>query len=184
MSDIRILEVDSFPTDFDVLTCNSMQFNWINILKPYMASLKFRQPFYSDNSVKNITDIPECYGLSKEYGIDFIKDYHDKKMTYLMGKFYLQAWSGPTSSETRLLVDSNDRYMVHDVDIQLYEDSLYYYNKIQRTKEIFRQPQAGCYTCGDCALESYIITAYCDKYKTQDFESVKLFLNKTFKHIH
>lgn len=185
ISDIRLHSISkSFPTDKDVLICNSMQFNWINIMKPIMSSLKFRQPFYTDDSVEKMENVPHCLNLSRLYGIDFIKDYKEKNMTYFKGKFYMQAWSRHTSSETRLLVDANDGYALDKIDVALYEDSMYYYNKIQRTQKIFKQPIENCDNCGDCALESHIIIEYYNKYNIYDPAFIKKYLNKIFKNIH
>jgi hypothetical protein len=177
ISDVRCHPISSkFPSDLDVLNCNAMQFNWINILKPFMSSVKFRQPFYNDTSVDIYDDTYDSFSIAKQFGIDFIEDYKSKQCTYLNGTFYLQAWSRPTSSETRLCI--NDISLCN-INITTYENSMYHYNTNQRTLSIFDNG-----ICGDCALEKHIILEYYNKYNTYTPDNIKVQLNILFKNIH
>jgi hypothetical protein len=186
ISDIRIHTGESkYPSDYDVLECTSMQFNWVHILNPAMTSLKFRQPFYNDDSVKirgNEKNVN--FELSKKYGIDFIKNFNNKKFEYFTGIFYLQAWSRHTSSETRLTIDSSDAHATSEIDIKRYEDAMFAYNVNQRTKKQYIQNIKGKDNCGDCAIESSIIIDYHKKYNGHTIKFINNILNKIFKNIH
>jgi len=97
-----------------VLNDMKLQMNWYNIIKPVKAHLKFRLPFQYQYS-----------WVLKEYD-------------YLDGDIYRQPWAPQTSTETRLVPDEtlpNRKW-----NCKIYEDTLFYHNKIIREKATFINP--------------------------------------------
>lgn len=97
-----------------VLNDMKLQMTWYNIIKPVKAHLKFRLPFQYQYS-----------WVLKEY-------------EYLDGDVYRQPWAPQTSTETRLVPDEslpNRKW-----NCKLYEDTLFYHNKIVREKATFINP--------------------------------------------
>lgn len=86
------------------------QERWYNIIKPVKAHLKFRLP----------------------YGYDFNKSKSLTK-TYLDGLVYLQPWTGPASSEGRLVPNGDKR----DWDYLAYESMMAYYNTETRLRPFY-----------------------------------------------
>jgi len=80
---------------------NLMQKEWVDIIKPVYAHLKFRLPFAGNN-------LPQYY------------DYYD-------GTVLLQPWVGPTSAETRLVVGKDNLSTVGWDNIN-YEQYLFHHN--------------------------------------------------------
>ena len=93
-----------------------MQQQWVLIINPEYALLKFRPPYIYDNIPKTIT--------------------------YLDGTIYWQVWPGPTSTETRLVPskDKDGNYMFRDYDCQVYEDQCFYHNSTVRETFVYENP--------------------------------------------
>lgn len=154
------------PPDINILWNLAQQMVWIAALEPKMSSLKFRPPFYGDDSVYRHADGEDIlpsearndFDDAKMLGIDFIQNYIDKKMQYLNGDVYLQAWSRPSSTESRMVTDGKH---ISDYSIDRHEDAFFAFNNTWRSKfNGFVNPYADTrmnFTWSfDCALESNI----------------------------
>ena len=135
--------------------------------------LKFRHPFYQDmkpNFRKISEQLPYAkdFEVSKKYGIDFVTDAENKKLTYLTGITYIQPWAGIFSTEARHVTDSFD--IQEHITLNEYEDKFYYYNNIERCYVKHQNDNAdrslGFDHCNDCALENYIWKQYIEKYRS------------------
>lgn len=138
--DIRSTKYDSNAPDKqaenDRLVREDMarQLKWHLILQPYMSSLKFRLPF------------------TYQPGETF---------SYVDGYLYHQCYTGSTSSETRLVTNTNK--MV-EYDIQQYEEVMFYHNRNKRPRELnyyadqdFNDVFDGSY---DSSMEIYVWTYF------------------------
>lgn len=96
-----------------ILKDNETQMRWINIMKPSKSMIKFRCPYP-----------------------DIIKE--PTKM--FKGIIYLQPWAPPTSTETRLVIDSD--LTMAEYDNLKYEQQLFYHNSVSRFAS-FPQPVRG-----------------------------------------
>jgi hypothetical protein len=111
----RIENEDTRKKDEEtVLNDMKLQMNWYNIIKPFKAHLKFRLPF--------------------GYQYDWVL----KELDYLDGDVYRQPWAPQTSTETRLVPD--DGLPNRKWNCKVYEDTLFYHNKIVREKAVFINP--------------------------------------------
>jgi hypothetical protein len=116
--------------DFDM----KLQRQWVEIIRPEAAMLKFRLPY----SKMAKTDHSE----------------------YFAGEARLQPWKGKSSTEMRLHVVKQDgEFPLHQYAHAEYEEKLYYYNLVLRTwiwwdhgLDTGRVP--GLDHCADCALEA------------------------------
>lgn len=92
-----------------------MQRRWIEIMKPFQASLKMRLPFVDkkNNVIMNPTS------------------------EYLEGNIMYQSFNGSTSAESRLIPTKNNDgdYYAIQYDTVEYEESLYYHNVIIKDTE-------------------------------------------------
>jgi hypothetical protein len=103
ISDIRSSVVGDSPTDFDIIWNSAMMFNWIKNIRPEYSMIKFRLPFFGDNSVEEKEEYDKnTFELSKKNGIDFISDRANKQFKLFGGMLFLQAWPGRSSTELRL----------------------------------------------------------------------------------
>lgn len=168
-SDIRTnvgkTNFSDLPEDLDILFNSAMQLEWLNIMKPIKSMLKFRCPYFNKNESFNPEKYMDIFDRIKNK-IDFIKNYKNNKFIYFQPyKIYLQSFPGPSSTETRLIVDKetiiNNNY--YEYDSVEYENKLFYYNKIIRpfcfhnNKEYF---EFGVDGCGDCDLMINIYKMY------------------------
>lgn len=118
MSDIRT--IDSRKAERNLVETTIwkdmlMQQEWVKIIKPFSANLKFRLP----------------------YGYVFT----DKDVRYLSGRVLLQGFTGPTSTETRLVPDLvNGEYEEVSWDIRKYEAQMMYHNAVIREKALYYTP--------------------------------------------
>lgn len=171
ISDIRTSIIANTPTDLDILWNLSQQYNWVKIMNPKMSMLKFRHPFRTDDSVsKHANDalFNIEFNRSKDFGIDFIKNYHNDTLTYFAGRIDLQAFGRVLSTETRLISDGKS---ISTFAFSKYESSLFYYNNIERGYGLHLNTNAdkdlGFDYCGDCSLENYIWSEYIRLHNTQ-----------------
>jgi hypothetical protein len=170
ISDIRSIteRADIAPQDIDILWNLSQQYNWMRIMKPPVSCVKFRNIFYgsSSSSADYFLEHYEeefyqrTFRTSAEYGIDFVQGYKDKIMQYPRGVVHLQAWAGPSSTETRLYIKASDLESVHDYDLYDYEDRLNFYNAFYRRyvnhKNAYADRDTCFRSCNDCAIEASI----------------------------
>ena len=120
ISDIR---EDSFVTlsddkdlELSIKYDMDLQKKWVLIIDPIAASLKFRLPYSHVMA--------------------------EKTMEYLDGDVLLQSFSGPTSTETRLVPfrDEEGNYLLKDYHPLHYEKALFYHNSVTRTSKIYHNP--------------------------------------------
>ena len=90
-----------------------MQMEWVQIIKPFKAHLKFRLP-YAQKWVKGST------------------------YSYLDGDLYKQPFAPLTSTEARLVVDLN--YPLRNWDFRVYEKMMFYHNNVIREHIKFVNP--------------------------------------------
>ncbi len=86
------------------------QQRWVQMMNPYKAHLKMRLPYWKDNN-------PGTFD-------------------YLYGYILYQSYSGPSSTETRLVPVRNaeGRYYKFTYDVKEYEERLFYHNAVTREK--------------------------------------------------
>jgi hypothetical protein len=167
ISDIRTnSEDEGEPDATDILWNMSMQFNWIMAIRPRAFMVKFRHPYY-----QNQLHFSELQMIavekSKQLGIDFISNYEAKKLEYLCGKIYLQAFPGQSSTETRL-VGGPELDIIEHVGVSEYENKFFYYNVVERCfahhKNKYANIELGFDHCNDCAIEAVVWENYVQKF--------------------
>jgi hypothetical protein len=179
-SDIRTREGTlDYPGDIDLLWNLAMQYNWLNIMQPAHCMLKFRCPFFEKpdieqfNKLYNENPYKAVFEESKELGINFIDDYKNKKFSYIKpDNIYIQAFAGPTSSESRLIASKyND---VTEFDYKNYQEKFFYYNQTIRQfgyhadhKSIYDK-NTNFDACGDCGLTYQIMLEYYQKFEPKN----------------
>jgi hypothetical protein len=160
ISDIRSLEyekgfqgVEEYERKNEELAMADMnlQMKWVQELKPVQSLLKFRLPYEYKWTNKN-----------------------DKYVLYLDGDLYKQAWSAPTSTETRLVPNLSST--PRNWDFREYESMMFYQNNIVREHISFINPLTNinepiCLELGltqdyDSTLFVVTIKEYLDKYNT------------------
>jgi hypothetical protein len=150
------------PVDLDFIHGNALQLLILKSLGSKLGHLKFRIPnFQNPESLVKIpkwmmSDIDKC----KLIGFDFLGDYKLNKYHYCGGKVYLQPWSPPNSTETRLVTDGSgnveynfEKYRGKIVFINLYRQIAKhnkYFNMIKKYNLNYDQ-------CHDCANELKIL---------------------------
>lgn len=155
LSDIRSMGPgDGTPEEVEnaVIQDHILQERWVRIMSPVEALLKFRLPYLTTRNISSERIV-------------------DGKFRYLRGLVFFQAWSGATSSETRLV--PSRPYTSTDWDIQTYEDRLFYRNSEVREKFRFLDPANGdprpldppeLMSDADSTLEGLILVQYITKY--------------------
>ncbi len=117
---------------------NDMMMGWVLIMEPERAMLKFRMPWNVDTWD----------------GLD--------------GDIFFQAWEGPTSGETRLVMPTENNLSLKKrrYDRREYEDQMFYFNTETRMS-YYHHPYSGEHAidgidhCYDCRTELYILERYC-----------------------
>jgi hypothetical protein len=93
--------------------------------------------------------------------LKFTLPWTDDKTKYLDGDIVLPIWSGPTSTETRLVPNGNYRDWSH----RHYEEQLMHYNNVTRVSLHEHGVTAeGLDGCGDCTAEVFILERYLERY--------------------
>lgn len=162
LSDIRTnLIVKDEPTEFDIYNNSLLQLSWIIKIKPLMSHLKFRCLFVDKNWDLDDT----TYNLHKEIFKDTLtKDelikQLKKKIKYNIGTIFLQPWTGPSSSETRLVIERDEIGKFKEYDNVEYEDKIYSFNKMKHTSLYKDTKCDNLCDCYDCNLEADIIKKY------------------------
>lgn len=144
VSDIRNIGYDvtgSFEeNERMVMDDLTMQANWVRTIRPSVSMLKVRLPYINEGQ----NDVP---------------------VKYFDGGFFIQQWTGPSSSETRLIVtdvDSEKEY-----SSVAYQDQLFTHNTLTRpgyhdhTDMTQRVPWVDY--CYDCTSEMLIWANYLTK---------------------
>jgi len=163
ISDIRSNSGGESPSDEDIMWNSAMQYNWLSILKPKCFMLKFRCPFGVVQECK-----PKKYMMDafNKCPIKFLDNAKKGKFIYIKNDhIWLQAFPGPTSSETRLIgslgsIATEDTNNLQEYDIDDYNDKMHYYNRIHRTyafHDVDADFTLGVDHCADCALALHIL---------------------------
>lgn len=176
------------PGDTDLLWNLAIQFNWLQIMRPYATMLKFRCPFNEPHDKKHFAkhhnDIiyKEAFDKAKKNGIDFISDYQNGIFRYVAAdRLYIQAFPGASSSESRLVIsdtkrgsndvgvndDANPYKNIVEYDCVEYQNKFYYYNQVLRPYGFHSNPTNKKWhfdACGDCALTYKIMSDYYQKF--------------------
>ena len=155
---------DTSPSNADVLWNMAMQYSWINIMKPVMSHLKHRLIYFDSQNIDStiIMDYMVAdFDIAKSLGIDFIKNFNDRKTEYFDGDIYLQCFARVKSTETRLVTDGKKTTFYDNDD---FEARMYYFNTIYRSlvshNNKYVKPEYGFDNCNDCALEAHIWEQY------------------------
>jgi hypothetical protein len=191
-----------FPGDIDILWNSSMQYNWLQQLKPILhsAMLKFRMPFFNPADKqgvkmhKNKPIFANEFDKSTKHGINFIDNYQNNKFIYFDNKhIYVQAFPGETSAETRLIINNFDKTILYNH--KEYEEKLFYYNRVSRVFNFHKDnkpyidEQLGIDYCGDCSLMILIMTTYYKKFNisftpktiVNNIKTIMYILRRSFK---
>ena len=173
MSDIRTTDNYESPSDLDVLFNSAQQYNWVKELGPDAYMLKFRCPYgFGSKEKTNAVYLrsPHMHDDFELCSIPLLENYYQKKFMYLKGDaIWLQAFSRPSSTETRLVGTTLEEC---EYDIREYEERHFFYNKIHRplgwhsSHEAYLNTTLGIDRCGDCALMCQIVFEYVSKFKT------------------
>lgn len=170
ISDIRTLNEDEGqPTDLHILWNSAMMLNWLGVLRPAAYMLKFHTPYFNQNDLEQkYAQAPYMHADFERARVDFLADYARGEFNFLRAdKIYLQAFAGPTSSETRHVGTTLD---IVPFDSREFEDKLFFHNRITRpfgwhtTHERYLDSILGIDRCGDCALMCHIFEAYARKF--------------------
>jgi len=182
ISDIRtnVYNEKQNPDALDILWNLSQQFNWMHTMKPRASIMKFRHPFYADDPAiflekSKESPVKDDFEISKELGVDFVKNYDKKELQFYNGTIYLQCWQGHSSTETRIVVDKKH---IVDNDIKDYgtadefDNKFFYFNSIERCYGKHVNPNTNKRlafdNCNDCALENLIWENYIKAYGGKD----------------
>jgi hypothetical protein len=139
-------------------------------MQPKKSVLKFRHPFYDD--VIDYSEFSEgpfanVFEMAKKYGVDFEANCKVKSLTYLKGDIYVQAFAGPSSAETRLLIEEKLENFDYG-QLGPFENKMFYFNNIERCYKMHENKNAdrtiGFDHCNDCALENLIWEDYVSKH--------------------
>jgi len=153
VSDIRLGEKDSFKFENNTVRDMDLQKEWVKIIKPDMALLKFRM----------------SYNMK-----------HGEKLKYLKGKLLYGIWPTSLSGETRLLVLKKDISKSINYDFKKYEENLFFHNKYIRPfcfpipsnfKKYITAPNNIYCPCYDCISELNILYEYSKLFKVS-FNSI------------
>ena len=191
MSDIRTnIESTLFPGDIDLVWNIAQQYIWSSLLKSESTMMKWKHPWYDDNSSFDVEDIipmiaadfkiaAEGKYVSEsgvEYSIpkiDFVGDFQAKVLRYPVGDVFIQPWAGSKSTETRL-VFKRDAPVIQHMPAVDYDAKLFWYNRVGRAgprknPAIPKNPRGKLAekikdlhidNCNDCALEAHIWSEY------------------------
>lgn len=170
---------EEFPSDLDIIWNNAMTYSWLRIMKDILTStmLKFRVPFFTGEPIEY--DIYDAFfNEAKELGCDFIEGTKDLvSMPYLRGLSYLQAWGSKTTTEQRLIIDS-EAILANDIVIwnaKTFENKCFYYNCIDRY--LFHEnsnanKELGFDHCNDCSIENETWCKYSNKFCAGNYDII------------
>ena len=127
ISDIRTADYttakDLQQNEENIMDDMDLQENWVNIIKPCKSFLKFRLPYA-------IPNIPI-------------------EIEYFDGIVYKQCYSPQTSTETRLVVDHDQKYKIYSCE--KYQSQMFHHNIVIREKEKYNN---------DCLDEPELVNDY------------------------
>lgn len=173
-SDIRTnMKMTEKVNEMDVILNTAWMYSWLRLMKPTATMLKWRLPFLNESSDPDFSEFKESFDDAAEKGYDFrLPTWKDGKFVFFPGRIMLQAWCGPISTETRLIVKKEDivNNNLTEYSIPEYESTLNWYNNVDRFSVIHENDHAskeiGFCHCNDCAIENTIWSNYCKKNPT------------------
>jgi Poly A polymerase regulatory subunit len=119
---------------YEIQTDLQRQQRWVQMMRPRVALLKFRQP------------------------------YDQPKLLYLAGQMYIQPFAPSLSSECRLLVDApskySDDYQMQEYDNAVHGDIMYHHNVVVRTRPCHTFPETNVSIGYDQCVGQHIIQEY------------------------
>lgn len=193
ISDIRSrYEKSDNPSSLDIIWNSAMMYNWLDILKPARFMLKFRTPYEVNDEaykqiVKEYDERPYIHSAFESCKIPMIENFKQGKFTYIKPEvIYMQAFAGPSSTESRLVGSTLE---LHDFDCNDYNDKYFYYNRIHRQygfhtdHEALLSPELGIDRCGDCAIMCTVFKNYFDKYGGGSTQVIHDLIKNTLKTI-
>ena len=171
ISDIRTALVPNIPSELDILWNSAMQLQWIEIMRPPHIMLKLRVPWLDESLLAECENLLNCNEQIRDdllnSDIDFIENYKNGIFIYLKGTIYLQPFSRPGSTETRLVIDRQDGTTFEEqypLVEHKYDDKLIYFNVVCRNYKLYDHDgvnsSLGIDNCIDCALENEIWKKY------------------------
>ncbi len=171
------------PSDLDFVWNDAIQMSAIKILRPKFSMIKFHPPYYAPRDIPVVLSLDNYTGSNSvlkmmaqdikycktEYNLDMIAAYRKRKHMYINhSDIYLQAWSRPTSAETRLIISRQDIDRPYrNYDNRLWDQQFAYLNTIrgyayfgdfyELVKTLPGNKYCGCF---DCMLELLILGDY------------------------
>lgn len=155
ISDIRSqFSSEEAPRDIDILWNSAMMYNWLEILAPARFMLKFRTPYGFDAKIdEEFAAAKYSHGDFARCKIKFIENYRVGKFEYIDPEvMYMQAFAGPTSTESRLV---GSKLTTKEWNVRDYNDKYFYYNRAHRSygwHDVAVDRALGIDHCGDCAI--------------------------------
>jgi hypothetical protein len=181
--DIRTTFLQKGPSECDILWNLSQQWIWMIKMKSKFAYLKFRFPFGDmpkEDLVRCLTpDMEKHFELVKSLtGIDFLENYKNKKLVYVLGDIYLQLYAPLKSTESRVFVKREDLNKSKDYGtLKDYEDGFVYFNTVKRSYLIhenkYKDKKIGFDQCQDCSATVLVWDTYLKKYNLKDSDPLK-----------
>jgi hypothetical protein len=179
VSDIRTNIDEEGPSTFDIVWNSAQHVEWVTKMAPTESMLKFRTPFFNESDIElqafeeMSTKPPFSFAFDATSQIHNYRDFQSRSFTFFDGEIFIQPWAPISSTETRLVfqgVPTMRKYNASE-----YEDRFFYYNKILRNFQLYKNPNAdrklGFDHCADCALENQIWTDYCKSRGVTDISS-------------
>ncbi len=157
VSDIRSVGRLDANSEADIARDMQWQAGWVKTIRPDISVLKFRPSYF------------------------------DAELNYLKGDIHLQAWAPLSSTETRLWVKKEDIDTPFTYHPQVYNDQLYYFNRVKRHlgfKNITQQVSTTCGydQCHDCAFEIDVLSTYEKRQSKPDLNARVIKFNNYFNH--
>jgi Poly A polymerase regulatory subunit len=158
---IFISDIRSLTDEQTIWNEMQQQQKWCIIMKPQLASLKFRLPWIIPNAAGENQNILK--------GLDGKVNIIDGVVEYLNGDIHLPIWGCVSTTECRLVVDKNrHKYEIRDYDCKLYESQMSFFNRITRPSFYYQPCKIEKFNRNfDCASEVEILTQYVKKYMGQ-----------------
>ena len=184
LTDIRTSLVQDIM-DIDIIYNNAQQMIYLKELQPDYSMLKFRPPFLLDQKetleyFDKDTQIKEYFDfINKNYNIDFLQNYKEKKLFYFQNDFiFVQPWAPKGSTESRMFVSKkNINRDFINYDNQEWENKFFYFKFVRYFKfyPLFYQylkdiPELHYDGCQDCAREIMILVAFIIKDQSKDYD--------------
>jgi hypothetical protein len=171
-SDIRTnLENEFAPKDEDIMLNGWWMGEWLSIMKPTLAMLKFRLPFFNDPQSIDVSRYQADADRLTTLGLNWTNpsDWLNGKYPFFPGRIDLQCYHGAFSKETRIMVTRDDIESAisgnsHMYDVKEYDEKFNWFNNIERFSlfynNAFADESLGIDHCFDCSLMGKIIGDY------------------------